>query len=176
VNEGLDQFERIVRSTVPPTVNTQPPQDAAPSAVDDADEASEAGAAHPFESRNIHPDFPTKVRTLFDDGHWEQAVFEAFKYIETEVKRISGVRGKTGNALMMEVFNEGSPLIALNSLSSDSESDEQKGFKFIFAGAVTGIRNPRGHEVDIGDTPDEALDYLALASLLLRRLDAAGAR
>ena len=50
------------------------------------------------------------------------------------------------------------------------------GFKFIFAGAATGIRNPRGHEVDIGDTPDEALDYLALASLLLRRLDAAGLR
>jgi hypothetical protein len=29
-------------------------------------------------------------------GHWEQSVFEAFKFIEKEVKRISGVRGKTG--------------------------------------------------------------------------------
>lgn len=50
------------------------------------------------------------------------------------------------------------------------------GFKFIFSGAASGIRNPRGHEVDVGDTPDEALDYLALASLLLQRLDRAGRR
>lgn len=64
----------------------------------------------------------------------------------------------------------------LNGLAKESEIDEQKGFKFLFAGAATGIRNPRGHEVDIGDTPDEALDYLALASILLRRLDAVGLR
>ena len=63
----------------------------------------------------------------------------------------------------------------LNALTTESEVDEQKGFKFIFAGAATGIRNPHGHEVEVGDTPDEALDYLALASLLLRRLDAVGA-
>lgn len=103
-------------------------------------------------------------------------MFEAFKFIETEVKRISGLKGKTGYALMMDAFNESNPNIALNALGTESEVDEQKGFKFIFAGAATGIRNPRGHEVDIGDTPDEALDYLALASLLLRRLDAAGLR
>jgi hypothetical protein len=53
---------------------------------------------------------------------------------------------------------------------------EVQGYRYIFAGASAGIRNPRGHEVDIGDTPDEALDYLALASLLLRKLDAAGVR
>ena len=77
---------------------------------------------------------------------------------------------------MMEAFNENGPKVKLNGLATESEIDEQKGFKFIFSGAATGIRNPRGHEVDIGDTPDEALDYLALASLLLRRLDAAGLR
>jgi uncharacterized protein (TIGR02391 family) len=131
---------------------------------------------HPFEMRNIHPDLPNKVRGLFDDGHWEQAVFEAFKFIEKEVKRISMLQGKTGYALMMEAFNENNARIRLNRLVSDSEFDEQRGYKSIFAGAAAGIRNPRGHEIDIGDTPDEALDYLALASLLLRRLDAAGAR
>ena len=77
---------------------------------------------------------------------------------------------------MMDAFNENSPKVELNGLATESERDEQMGFKFIFAGAATGIRNPRGHEIDLGDTPDEALDYLALASLLLRRLDAAGLR
>lgn len=131
---------------------------------------------HPFETRNIHPDLPARVRKLFDNGHWEQAVFEAFKFIEQEVKRISQLRGKTGYALMMDAFNENNAKIRLNPLATDSEVDEQRGYKSIFAGAAAGIRNPRGHEVDIGDTLDEALDYLALASLLLRRLDAAGAR
>jgi uncharacterized protein (TIGR02391 family) len=84
--------------------------------------------------------------------------------------------GPTSNRSMMDAFNENSPNVQLNGLAPESEIDEQKGFKFIFAGAATGIRNPRGHEVDIGDTPDDALDYLALASLLLRRLDAAGLR
>ncbi|MEU4523453.1 TIGR02391 family protein [Amycolatopsis sp. NPDC024027] len=139
-------------------------------------EITERNEPHPFELRNIHPELPSKVRKLFDDGHWEQAVFEAFKFIEKEVKRISGLRGKTGYALMMEAFNESNAKIKLNNLGTDSEIDEQRGYKSIFAGAAAGIRNPRGHEVDIGDTPDEAMDYLALASLLLRRLDAANVR
>ena len=78
--------------------------------------------------------------------------------------------------LMMDAFNETNPKVRLNGLAMDSAIDEQTGFKFIFSGAITGIRNPRGHEMDLGDTPVEALDYLALASLLLRRLDAAGFR
>ena len=163
---SLDRFERVVRSTGEEVVGSLP----APA------EAVELEEPHPFETRNIHPDLPTKVRKLFDDGYWEQSVFEAFKFIEKEVKRISGVRRKTGYQLMMDVFNENSPKVQLNGLATESQLDEQMGFKFIFAGAATGIRNPRGHEADIGDTPDEALDYLALASLLLRRLDAAGLR
>lgn len=77
---------------------------------------------------------------------------------------------------MMDAFNEDRAAIRLNALATDSDIDEQRGFKFIFAGVAAGIRNPRAHEVDLGDTLDEALDYIALASLLLRRLDAAGVR
>lgn len=166
MNGSLDHFERIARSLTTEVI-ASPPASA---------EIAEQEEQHPFETRNIHPDLPTKVRQLFDDGHPEQSVFEAFKFIEKDVKRLSRLRGKTGYQLMMDAFNENSPKVQLNGLTTESEIDEQKGFKFIFAGAATGIRNPRGHEVDIGDTPDEALDYLALASLLLRRLDAAGLR
>jgi hypothetical protein len=76
------RFERIVRSIG--TGST------APTPV----ESPEREEPHPFETRNIHPELPTKVRKLFDDGHWEQSVFEAFKFIEKEVKRISGLRGR----------------------------------------------------------------------------------
>jgi uncharacterized protein (TIGR02391 family) len=165
----LDRFEHIARS-----VGVEQSANALTSAV--PVENLDREELHPFETRNIHPDLPKKVRGLFDDGYGEQAVFEAFKFIEKEVKRISNLKGKTGYALMMEAFNETSAKIKLNQLATESEVDEQRGYKYIFAGAAAGIRNPRGHEIDIGDTPDEALDYLALASLLLRRLDAAGVR
>jgi len=166
VSGPLDRFQRIARS-----LGAEQQTDALAPA-----EAADREEPHPFETRNIHPDLPPKVRKLFDNGHWEESVFQAFKFIEHEVKRISGLRGKTGYALMMDAFNESNAKIKLNALVTDSELDEQRGYKSIFAGAAAGIRNPRGHEVDIGDTPDEALDYLALASLLLRRLDAAGLR
>ncbi|WP_206045707.1 TIGR02391 family protein [Nocardia mangyaensis] len=165
----LDRFERVARS-----VGTEWLPDVAVSTVAIAPEGE--NELHPFETRNIHPDLPNKVRTLFDDGHFEQAVFEAFKFIEIEVKRISGLNGKTGYALMMDAFNENNAKVKLNALVSESELDEQRGFRSMFAGAAAGIRNPRGHEIDIGDTPDEALDYLAFSSLLLRRLDAAHVR
>lgn len=166
MSDSLDRFENVVRS-----VGAQQTASPRPEA-----ENPEHVEPHPFDARNIHPDLPGKVRHLFDDGHWEQSVFEAFKYIEHEVKRISGLRGKTGYSLMMDAFNENNAKVQLNPLVTDSEIDEQRGYRSIFAGAAAGIRNPRGHEVDLGDTLDEALDYLALASLLLRRLDATGLR
>lgn len=168
MSEPFDRFERIARS-----VGAQQSAAEVPTPIDLAEAGEEL---HPFETRNIHPDLPKKVRSLFDDGYGEEAVFQAFKFIEKEVKRISNLRGKIGFALMMDAFNENDPKIRLNDLESESDVDEQRGYRSIFAGAAAGIRNPRGHEVEIGDTPDEALDYLALASLLLRRLDAAGVR
>jgi uncharacterized protein (TIGR02391 family) len=169
VSGPLDRFERIARS-----IGAEPTEHS-PRAAPVLAESPEVEALHPFETRNIHPDLPSRVRKLFDDGHWEQSVFEAFKFIEKEVKKMSGLlRGTTGFALMMDAFNENNAKIKLNALVTDSDIDEQKGYRHMFAGSSAGIRNPRGHEVDLGDTPDEALDYLAMASLLLRRLDAAG--
>jgi uncharacterized protein (TIGR02391 family) len=137
--------------------------------------AADIDREHPFELRNIHPDLPKRCRRLFDDGYLAEATFEAFKFIEKEVKRISKLPG-TGFALMMQAFNEVKPDLAINGLSSESEIDEQKGFRHMFAGAQSGIRNPRGHGTDLVDSPDVCLDYLALASVLLRRLDEAGLR
>jgi len=128
---------------------------------------------HPFESRNIHPCLPDVVRELFDDGHYAQATFEAFKYVDKEVSRL-GVSSESGEKLMMAAFNENTPLISLTPRVTTSEKDEQRGYKFLFAGAIVAIRNPRGHEYAVRDTPDECLDHLALASTLLRRLESAG--
>ena len=130
-------------------------------------------ALHPFDVRNIHPRLPGKVRKLFDDGYYSEATFEAFKYVDKTVQKCSK-DSESGFKLMMKVFDEAKPLLKLNALGNTSERDEQKGFRFLFSGAVMAIRNPRGHEVDVHDDPDTCLDHLAFASLLLRRLEQSG--
>lgn len=155
----LSQFERIARG---------------------AHAFTEAGSAsnsseHPFDERNIHSDLPEDVRKLFDNGHYAQATFEALKYLDEEVQRISG-DSDFGKSLMMRVFGGTPPKLRLNPGMTASEQSEQEGFKFIFAGAMAGIRNPRGHKSGIVDDPDTCLDHLSLTSMLLRKIEEAGLR
>ncbi len=77
---------------------------------------------------------------------------------------------------MMAAFSEASPKLRLTPLSTQSEKDEQEGYRFVFAGGVRAIRNPRGHEHSAKDDPDICLDHLSFVSLLLRRLEQAGYR
>ena len=130
------------------------------------------GGQHPFQERNVHQEIEKVSRRLFDDGHYAQATFEAYKFIDKQIQTRSGL-SSSGFKLMMDAFNEASPKIKLNSLANTSEKDEQMGFKFLFTGTVMAIRNPRGHEYDIKDTIDDCLDHLSLASMLQRRLEKA---
>ncbi len=128
---------------------------------------------HPFDTRNIHPSLPGKVKKLFDDGHYAEATFHAFKYLDKQVQKHSGI-SESGYKLMMAAFDEANPRLRLTPLKTESEKDEQKGYRFVFAGGVQAIRNPRGHEYAVTDDPDVCLDHLSFVSMLLRRLEAAG--
>jgi uncharacterized protein (TIGR02391 family) len=157
MGDSLESFERITRSVWQYTSEYESPT---------ADD-------HPLESRNIHPVLPVGVRKLFDDGHYSQSTFEAFKFVDKEVARLAN-SSESGFKLMMAVMSEASPNVKLTACGTVSEKDEQKGFQFLFAGSMLAVRNPRGHEYAVHDSPDECLDHLALASMLLRRLQAAG--
>lgn len=139
----------------------------------DERDAQDSSTQHPFDRRNVHQLLPAKVRKLFDDGHYAEATFAAFKFVDKVVQKHSQL-SESGFRLMMQAFNETKPAVKLTNLSNASEIDEQKGYSFLFAGAVMAIRNPRGHEVNISDDPDACLDHLAFASLLLRRLEQSG--
>jgi uncharacterized protein (TIGR02391 family) len=128
---------------------------------------------HSFDTRNIHPGLPRKVKALFDDGHYAEATFHAFKYLDKQVQKHSQI-SESGYKLMMSVFDDTNPRLRLTPLKTESGRDEQKGYRFIFAGGVQAIRNPRGHEYTVTDDPDTCLDHLSFVSMLLRRLEAAG--
>ena len=115
------------------------------------------------------------MQRLFDNGHYAQATFEAYKFVDKQIQRHAKL-SKSGFPLMMEALGGANPNVRLTPMLTISQQDEQKGFQFIFAGAVLAIRNPRGHEYAVGDDPDLCLDHLLLASLLLRRLAEAGYR
>ena len=112
-----------------------------------------ARVVHPFDDRDIHPGIPGRVRSLFDDGHFSQATFETFKFLDRVVQKQAAI-DQSGFKLMMKAFSESSPSLQLTPLSTQSERDEQKGFQFLFAGSMLAIRNPRGHEVSLSELPD----------------------
>src|SRR3982751_6570216 len=106
MSDTLSIFERIVRSAK--SVG-QPV-------------AIEGGGVHPFDERNIHTDISAVSLKLFDDGHYAQATFEAFKLIDSRVKDISGIED-AGFSLMMNAFNETGPKIRLTDLMTMSDKD-----------------------------------------------------
>lgn len=128
------------------------------------------GGSHSFDERNIHTKIHSTSKKLFDDGHYASATFEAYKMLDKEVASMAK-SSESGVKLMMSALSEVSPLIRLTNLSTQSEKDEQQGYKFIFSGAVMAIRNPRGHEYGVIDSLTDCLDHLSLASMMLRRLE-----
>ena len=72
---------------------------------------------------------------------------------------------------MRAAFSANSPILYLNSFLSISDKDEQRGYMEIFAGVMTGIRNPRVHEHDMEDDPQVALSLLAFANHLMWMLE-----
>jgi uncharacterized protein (TIGR02391 family) len=123
----------------------------------------------------LHPEVLSSAGALFADEHYSQAIFESLKALEARVRRQSGLSG-SGEALMMIAFDPRGPLIDLSYEEGQSGEDEQRGLRFVFAGVMTGIRNPKGHSLVDQDDPQRALEYLAMVSVLFHRLDDAEAK
>lgn len=130
--------------------------------------------AEPFElfkKLKLHPKIREVSESLFVNGHYSQVILEAYKALNNAVKEKSEMKNEDGQSLMAHVFDESRPILALNPLKSQSDRDEQIGFKFLFMGAMTGIRNPKAHENVNQIDPYKTLYYLALANLLMLRVD-----
>jgi uncharacterized protein (TIGR02391 family) len=77
-----------------------------------------------------------------------------------------------GAALVDRVFSIENPVLAINSLQTETEKSEHKGFAALLKGCFAAVRNPLAHEPKIlWEGEDDAADYLSLISLLHRKLD-----
>jgi uncharacterized protein (TIGR02391 family) len=125
-----------------------------------------------FEGLDLHPRIASVCADLYRGGHYRNAVLDASVALVNYVKEKSRKHDLDGSGLMTTVFSKNNPILAFNDLRDKTDEDEQEGMMHLFLGAVLGLRNPRAHAL-LDDSPEMALEYIALISLLAKRLDRA---
>jgi uncharacterized protein (TIGR02391 family) len=118
----------------------------------------------------LHADILKASSDLFTDAHYDSAVFEAFKRIESRVRMMTQLEA-SGADLMARAFRDDPLALSVSRFTGRTGRDEQTGYRFLFMGASSAIRNPPAHEPPFISDPQVALEYLAFASLLMRVLD-----
>ena len=100
------------------------------------------------------------------------AVQEAAKSLCDRVRKMTNLP-EDGNELIQRAFSIKDPYIALNSLRTSSEQNQQNGFKEMILGIIHMIRNVTAHELRIrwDIYENAAVDVLQQISFLHKYLD-----
>lgn len=123
-----------------------------------------------LDEMELHPRIVGVSRDLFLNGHYGNAVFDPSKALVNFVKERSGRHDLDGAPLMKTVFSRNDSILEFNDLSDQSDCDEQEGMMHLYEGAALAIRNLRGHTF-VDDSPERALEYIGLLSMLANRLE-----
>lgn len=123
-------------------------------------------------ARGVHDDVLCFCRPELVADNYFHAVLEAAKSIAAKLRDKTGLT-EDGGLLVDRALGGDRPMLAINSLSTESEKSEQKGFANLVKGTFGMFRNPTAHEARIiwGMGKEDAEDLLSLASLIHRRLD-----
>jgi uncharacterized protein (TIGR02391 family) len=127
--------------------------------------------------RGVHGDTLTFCRAQLLEAkppNYFHAVLEATKSIAEKIREKTGLT-EDGAPLVDSAFSLNNPLLAINSLRSESEKAEQSGVANMIKGMFGTFRNPTGHAPRVlwKVEKQDALDLLSLVSYLHRRLDRA---
>jgi uncharacterized protein (TIGR02391 family) len=139
--------------------------------LDDAGGTAGSRAVTAYQALDLHPEIARAASKLYRDGHYGTAVEHAVKALN-DLVRLRSRLTEDGTTLMERAFSPKNPVLKFNGLSSQSDTEEQKGFMMMFSGAVSGLRNPRAHRF-FHDDPERALEFIAFVSLLAKLLDEA---
>ena len=115
----------------------------------------------------MHPKIKQNCSAAFEAGLYDDAIFNAMKTVEDQVRIKAGL-GHTsyGAQLMIDALNPSSPLIDFPGTSSERESAF-----YLYRGAIGILKNPRSHRFLNTSDPFRTLECLAFGSLLMRMLD-----
>lgn len=124
-----------------------------------------------FQGRRIHPEVLKYCRAELLDNNYFHAVFEAAKGLAERIRTLANVYAD-GAALVDLVFSVERPLLAFNTLRTETEKSEHKGYAALLRGCFAAVRNPLAHEPKVlWQGEEDAADHLSLISLLHRKLD-----
>lgn len=131
-----------------------------------------------LENYDFHPKIKKVSIKQFEDGYFKEAIQNAFVEVIDQVKIKTGNPKSTngrdldGDDLMNHVFgcDNQQPKIKFNSLSSSLDKAEQRGLMNLFKGIV-GVRDKKAHMNFVQNDFLKAIEYLSLASLLMRLLE-----
>lgn len=135
------------------------------------DDAPEISAA------NLHPWIWSGARSLWQSGHYVQAVHDAVTKLNAETQNKVGRRDVSETDLFKQSFSldEAKPgksrLRRMKAEDSDTYRSVQRGAMALAEGVFAGIRNPLSHEADQELSEQVALEYLAALSVLARWVD-----
>ena len=121
----------------------------------------------------IHPSIAEVSKKRIKDEYFADAVEAACKTLNARVRAI--VLDQTGEeldgaGLMRKAFSPRNPIISIAPSFSKSGNDIQQGYMDIFAGVMTGIRNPKAHDNET-ITKEDALRKLVMISILMFKID-----
>lgn len=124
--------------------------------------------------RRVHSDVLKFCREELLQDNYFHAVFEATKSIADKLRALTGLN-KDGSELVDKAFGSMPPILAINSLQTESEISEHRGFANLMKGLFGTFRNVTAHAPKIKWPIEEqdALDLLSMASFTHRRLDKA---
>lgn len=127
----------------------------------------------------IHPQIIKSSKKLYMDGHYSNAALDAFIEISDRMKKIYTYLNSEnkdvpdGTDLMHKILSENSSALKLGDLNTKKGKDIQRGFSFMFSGAISALRNPSAHSNDEKLTAEESMRRLMFASMLMYKIDEA---
>lgn len=124
--------------------------------------------------RQVHHEVLEFCRAELLQENYFHAVFEATKSVAEKIRRRTGLTSD-GADLIDVAFGLKAPRLAINTLRTETEQSEQKGFANLLKGIFGTFRNVTGHAPKITwpISGQDALDLLSLVSYIHRRIDAA---
>ena len=123
----------------------------------------------------IHPEICKVTKDRFAGELYADSIEAAFKEINSRIKKLVKKHRNVehdGADLMRTCFSEKNPILKISEMETENGRNVQKGYMEIFAGAMTGIRNPKAHS-NLTITKEDAIRELNFASMLMYKVDQA---
>lgn len=125
----------------------------------------------------MHPWVWSGAKSLWQSGHFAEAVHGASMKVNAETQNLIGRRDVSETDLLVQAFSDdpgrpGSPRLRLpGDDGGKTAKSQRRGVRMFAEGCYAAIRNPIAHDAtDLGET--EALERLAAFSILARWVEA----